>query len=72
MACKMLERFHHHVEVLPEKAKLAHETFQVAQMEGVIRLVEGDARQYLSPVPKYCLLLPGCREGSLRRVLLKR
>jgi predicted O-methyltransferase YrrM len=48
MACKMLERFITTFEVLPEKAKLAHETFQVAQMEGVIRLVEGDARQYLS------------------------
>ena len=48
MACRMLHRSITTFEVLPEKAKLARETFQVARMEGSIRLVEGDARQYLS------------------------
>jgi predicted O-methyltransferase YrrM len=33
--------------LLPEKAQLARETFHVAQVERVIRLVEGDARDYL-------------------------
>jgi predicted O-methyltransferase YrrM len=35
-------------EVLPDKAKLARETFQVTQVESIIRLVEGDARHHLS------------------------
>ena len=35
-------------EVLPEKAKLARKTFQVAQVEGIVKLIEGDARNYLS------------------------
>ena len=48
MACRMLHRSITTFEVLPEKAKLARETFQVTQVEGIIRLVEGDARQYLS------------------------
>ena len=48
MACRMLERSITTFEVLPEKAKLARETFRVARMEGSIRLVEGDARHYLS------------------------
>jgi len=35
-------------EVLPEKAKLARETFQVARVEKMINLVEGDVRNYFS------------------------
>jgi predicted O-methyltransferase YrrM len=35
-------------EVLPEKAALARETFRAAQVEDVVRLVEGDARQHLA------------------------
>ena len=48
MACKLSNRFITTFEVLPEKAKLARETFQVTQLEGVVRLVEGDAREHLS------------------------
>jgi predicted O-methyltransferase YrrM len=48
MACKLSNRFITTFEVLPEKAKLARETFQVTQVEGIIRLVEGDAREHLS------------------------
>jgi caffeoyl-CoA O-methyltransferase len=48
MACKISDRSITTFEVLPEKARLARETFKVAQVEGSIRLVEGDARQFLS------------------------
>ena len=48
MACKMSNRSIITFEVLPEKAKLARETFQVTQVEGIVRLVEGDARDHLS------------------------
>jgi caffeoyl-CoA O-methyltransferase len=50
VACEMLGRSITTFEVLPEKAKLARETFRVAQVEGLIKLVEGDARDYL---PQY-------------------
>lgn len=50
VACEMLGRNITTFEVLPEKAKLAKETFQVARVEGIIELVEGDARDYL---PQY-------------------
>jgi predicted O-methyltransferase YrrM len=48
IACEMLGRALHTFEVLPEKVKLARETFQVAQVEKTINLVEGDIRNYLS------------------------
>ena len=48
VACEMLGRTVTTFEVLPEKVALARETFQVAQVEGVVKLVEGDARRYLS------------------------
>lgn len=35
-------------EVLMNKADLAAETFRIAQVEDVVRLVHGDAREYLS------------------------
>jgi predicted O-methyltransferase YrrM len=35
-------------EVLPEKVKLARETFQRAGVEGTVELVAGDAREYLA------------------------
>jgi caffeoyl-CoA O-methyltransferase len=35
-------------EVLPEKARLARETFRLAGVEDVVQLVEGDAREHLS------------------------
>jgi predicted O-methyltransferase YrrM len=58
MACEMLGRSITTFELLPEKAKLARETFQVAQVEGIVTLVEGDARQYLPQYPRiaFCFL----------------
>jgi len=58
IACEMLGRTVTTFEVLPEKAKLARETFQAAQVEGVVKLVEGDARNYLSQYEKiaFCFL----------------
>jgi predicted O-methyltransferase YrrM len=47
LACELSGQTLHTFEVLPEKAKLARETFQVAQMEKTIKLVEGDIRDYL-------------------------
>jgi predicted O-methyltransferase YrrM len=34
-------------EVLPEKVRLARDTFQAAGVEHIVELVEGDARKYL-------------------------
>lgn len=48
VACEMLGRTLHTFEVLPEKVKLARETFRFAQLEKTINLVEGDIRDYLS------------------------
>ncbi|MCL4300066.1 MAG: class I SAM-dependent methyltransferase [Anaerolineae bacterium] len=50
LACEMLGRTLHTFEVLPEKARLARETFHTAQVERVVRLVEGDARDHLGQV----------------------
>lgn len=47
IACEMLGRTITTFEVLPEKAKMARETFRVAQVDGIVKLVEGDARHYL-------------------------
>jgi len=47
VACEMQGRTLTTFEVNPEKAKLARETFRLAQVEGIVRLVEGDARDYL-------------------------
>lgn len=51
MACESLGRTITTFEVLPEKAKLARETFQATQVDGIVTLVEGDARPYLA---QYC------------------
>ena len=48
LACEMAHRTITTFEVLPEKVLLARETFRIAQMERIIKLVEGDARNYLS------------------------
>ena len=48
VACEELGRTITTFEVLPEKAKLARETFQVTQMGKVVRLIEGDARLHLA------------------------
>lgn len=58
MACEMLGRTIDTYEVLPEKVKLARETFQTAQMEKVINLVEGDVRNYFPQLNEiaFCFL----------------
>ena len=58
LACEMLGRIVTTFEVLPEKAKLARESFQSAGVEGTVKLVEGDARQYFSQVAQvgFCFL----------------
>lgn len=45
-------------EVLPEKIALAQETFEQADVSDVIRLVEGDARDYLPAIADigFCFL----------------
>jgi predicted O-methyltransferase YrrM len=48
LACQTLGRAVTTFEVLPEKAKLARETFQIAGLEGTVKLVEDDARKFLS------------------------
>lgn len=50
VACESMGRSITTFEVLPEKAGLARETIQAAGVEGVVRLVEGDARNQL---PQY-------------------
>jgi predicted O-methyltransferase YrrM len=58
LACEMLGHIVTTFEVLPEKAKLARETFQSAGVEDTVKLVEGDARQYFSQVAQvgFCFL----------------
>ena len=47
LACESLGRKLTTFELLPEKARLAHETFRLAQIEATVNLVEGDARDNL-------------------------
>lgn len=58
LACETVGRTLHTFEVLPEKVQLARETFHVAQVEGVIRLVAGDVRDYLGQYEQiaFCFL----------------
>jgi caffeoyl-CoA O-methyltransferase len=48
MACEQTGRRVTTFEILPAKAVLARETFRLAQVEGVVNFVEGDARKALS------------------------
>lgn len=48
IACETSGRTITTFELLPEKVKLARETFQAAQVEEVVKLVAGDARDYLA------------------------
>jgi len=45
-------------EILPDKAKLARETFRLAGVEAIVDLVEGDARYYLDSMSdiSFCFL----------------
>jgi predicted O-methyltransferase YrrM len=48
LACEVSGRTVTTFELLPEKTKLARETFKVTGVDGRIKLVEGDARDHLS------------------------
>ncbi|MFH1523668.1 MAG: O-methyltransferase [Chloroflexota bacterium] len=58
LACEACGRTVTTFEVLPDKVKLARQTFQSAGVEDVVKLVEGDARKYLSQYNKigFCFL----------------
>jgi len=45
-------------EVLPDKVALARETFRLAEVEGLIDLIEGDARSHLGTIDEiaFCFL----------------
>ncbi|HEY5596480.1 MAG TPA: O-methyltransferase [Candidatus Bipolaricaulota bacterium] len=47
LACRELGRTLVTFEILPAKAQLARETFRQAQVEDVVTLIEGDARELL-------------------------
>ena len=58
LACRAGSRRLTTFELLPEKARLAHETFRLAEVEDLIDVVEGDARRHVgdySPVA-FCFL----------------
>lgn len=58
IACEQRGRSLTTYEILPEKASLAQETFQYAQVEETVQLVQGDALQYLQqhPAIAFCFL----------------
>lgn len=47
LACEMQQRQIVTFELLPEKASIARETFQLAEVEHVVQLIEGDALEHL-------------------------
>lgn len=58
IACEMLGRTITTFEVLPEKVELACQTFEAAQVAGIVNLVAGDARDHLLQYEKiaFCFL----------------
>ncbi len=58
LACELLGRRIITFEMLPEKIKLARETFKLAEVQNVVELVEGDARLHLSEFDKvaFCFI----------------
>jgi predicted O-methyltransferase YrrM len=58
LACQVVGQTVTTLEVLPEKAKLARETFRDAAVENLVTLVEGDARRLLGNYDKiaFCFL----------------
>lgn len=58
LACEMLARTITTFEVLPDKVQRARATFRAAQVEDLVTLVEGDARQFLAQVQDiaFCFL----------------
>ncbi len=58
LACEMLGRTLTTFEVLPEKVRIARETFKLAEVEAIVNLVEGDAREHLAHIDEigFCFL----------------
>lgn len=58
LACETHQRNLKTFEVMPEKITLARETFKLAEVEALVTLIQGDARQYLSKMDKiaFCFL----------------
>ena len=58
LACEMLGRVLTTFEVLPEKVNMARETFKLAEVESIVNLVEGDAREHLAQMKEigFCFL----------------
>jgi len=58
LACRYLEKTVMTFEILPEKVKLAKETFRQAQVESFVELIHGDARDHLKYVHEisFCFL----------------
>jgi caffeoyl-CoA O-methyltransferase len=58
IACEMLGRTITTFEVLPEKVELARKTFELSQVEDIVTLIEGDARDHLSQFERitFCFL----------------
>jgi caffeoyl-CoA O-methyltransferase len=58
MTCEELGRKITTFEILPDKAKIARETFRVAQLDDTITLIEGDARNHLPELTSiaFCFL----------------
>ena len=48
LACRELKRKLITFEILPQKVSIARETFQAAEVEDVVELTQGDAREYLN------------------------
>ena len=47
LACEMLGRSITTFELLPEKVKLARETFRLAQVDKTVTLIEGDTKEFI-------------------------
>lgn len=58
LACRATNRMITTFEVLPDKAKLARETFRVAEVQHLVELVEGDAIEHLPGIDNvaFCFL----------------
>lgn len=58
LACRQLGRRITTFEVLPDKIKLARETFALTGFNDVVELVQGDARQHLAGISgiSFCFL----------------
>jgi predicted O-methyltransferase YrrM len=48
LACRISGKRITTFEILENKARLARETFEIAQIDDIVELIEGDARQHLA------------------------